>query len=114
MNVVESIKHLFLQFGSVWVLWLLFALSAGSLFVCIERWVFFRSRAGDLRRLAQHLEGALRDGAPAEVDAALESLSSEASVAANVARAGLRLAPRGLSAVDKGMQSALTQERKAV
>lgn len=114
MNTVESIKNLFIQFGTSWVLWLLFALSAGSLLVSVERWLVFRAKGGNLRQLASHLDKAMGEEKAVDVPTALASLKGQVSVAASVARAGLRLAPRGLSAVDKGMQSALVQERKAL
>jgi len=114
MNTVESIKHLFLQFGSSWVLWLLFGLSAGSLLVCIERWLLFRTREGDLRSLARDLEKRLHQEGPVDVEETLSALDAQPSVAARVARAGLKLVGRGNIAVEKGMQSALTQERKVL
>lgn len=109
MHTVEVIKNLFVQFGAGWVLWLLFALSAGSVAVAVERWLFFRTKQDDVRALAAELDAHLASGATA---AALESLRSLRSVAASVARAGLRLAPRGPAAADKGMQSAISAERK--
>jgi biopolymer transport protein ExbB len=109
MHTVEVIKNLFVQFGAGWVLWLLFALSAGSVAVTIERWLFFRSKQDDVRALAAELDAHLASGSS---HAALEALRSLQSVAACVARAGLRLAPRGPAAADKGMQSAMSAERK--
>ena len=109
MHTVEVIKNLFLQFGAGWVLWLLFALSAGSVAVAIERWLFFRSKRDDVRALAAELDAHLANGSSG---AALEALRSLRSVAACVVRAGLRLAPRGVAAAEKGMQSAMSAERK--
>jgi biopolymer transport protein ExbB len=109
MHTVEVIKNLFLQFGAGWVLWLLFALSAGSVAVAVERWLFFRSKQDDVRALAAELDAHLANGSPG---AALEALRSLRSVAACVVRAGLRLAPRGAAAAEKGMQSAMSAERK--
>lgn len=111
MTTVETIKHLFVQAGASWVLWLLFALSAGSLAIALERWLFFRSKDDDVRALAAELDAHLSNGS---VDAALEALRPLGSVAAAVARAGLRLAPRGPAAAEKGMQSAIAAERKAL
>jgi biopolymer transport protein ExbB len=111
MNAVEVIKDLFIRFGASWVLWLLFALSAGSFAVFLERWLFFRSKDDDVRALAAELDAHLSNGAVAQ---ALEALRPLRSVGTAVARAGLRLASRGHAAADKGMQSATSAERKAL
>jgi biopolymer transport protein ExbB len=109
MNAVETIKELFVQSGASWVLWLLFALSAGSLAIFLERWLFFRSKDDDVRALAAELDAHLSNGSLAQ---AFEALRPLRSVGAAVARAGLRLAPRGPAAAEKGMQSATSAERK--
>lgn len=111
MNTVETIKELFVHSGASWVLWLLFALSAGSLAVALERWLFFRSKDDDVRALAAELDAHLSNGSLSD---ALEALRPLRSVGAAVARAGLRLAPRGPAAAEKGMQSATSAERKSL
>lgn len=111
MHTVAIIKNLFIHSGAGWVLWLLFALSAGSVAVAIERWVFFRSKDDDVRALAADLDAHLSSG---KSGAALDALRPMRSVAAAVARAGMRLAPRGFAAADRGMQSAISAERKAL
>jgi biopolymer transport protein ExbB len=111
MNAVEAIKHLFLEFGSIWVLWLLFALSAASLAVCVERWFFYRHKSQGVRELASALDSHLTRGA---WDEALRVLGSAPSVSAAVARAGLNLAGLGPEAAHRGMQSAMGLERKAL
>lgn len=109
MSTVETIKNLFVTFGASWVLWLLFALSAGSVAIVIERWLYFRSKNDDVRSLAAELDAHLSNGA---LEAALDALRPLRSVGASIARAGLRLATRGPAAVEKGMQSAISAERK--
>jgi len=111
MSTVEVIKHLFVEFGAGWVLWLLFGLSALSVLVCLERWLFFRAKSEGVRELAARLDGHLSRGA---FDSALEVLEPSSSVSAAVARAGLKLAGRGSHAADRGMQSALALERKGL
>ena len=111
MNTVETVKDLLLHFGASWVLWLLFALSVGSLGIVVERWLFFRTKDADVRALAAELDAHLSNGSTA---AALEALRPLRSVGAAVARAGLRLAPRGAASAEKGMQSATSAERKAL
>jgi biopolymer transport protein ExbB len=108
MSTVEAIKNFFLQTGAAWVLWLMFGLSFISIAIVIERMVVFRSKGTDLKRLANKLDGALAGG---DLVKARELLRDEHSVAARVADAGLKLASRGPSTADKGMQSALAIER---
>ncbi|WP_437795327.1 MotA/TolQ/ExbB proton channel family protein [Sorangium sp. So ce693] len=111
MHTVVAVKNLLVQSGASWVLWLLFALSGGSIAIAIERWLYFRSKDDDVRALAAELDAHLSNGS---VAAALDALRPMRSVGAIVARAGLRLAPRGSAAADKGMQSAMSAERKAL
>jgi biopolymer transport protein ExbB len=109
MGTVVTIKELFVSFGAGWVLWLLFALSAGSLAIFVERWFFFRRKDDDVRALAARLDPHLTGG---QIGAALDAVRTAPSVAAAVARAGLRLAPRGALAAEKGMAAAIATERK--
>jgi biopolymer transport protein ExbB len=109
MNVVEAIKHFFIGSGAGWVLWLLGLLSVASVAVAIERWFFYRTKDGDLAALARKLDAQL---SAREYTHAIEDLGRSSSVAAAIARAGLRLAHLGPAAADKAMQSALALERE--
>lgn len=104
-----SVKNFFLDAGAGWVLWLLFALSIGSVAVAVERFFFFRTKSDDLRGLVGTLDVHLRNG---ERTAALAELARLRSVGARVASAGLRLSDRGARSAEKGMESALAIERK--
>ncbi|MDB4987731.1 MAG: MotA/TolQ/ExbB proton channel [Myxococcaceae bacterium] len=108
MSTVEAIKNFFLQTGAAWVLWLLFGLSFVSIAIVIERIFVFRTKGTDLKRLADKLDVHLATG---DLEQARESLRSESSLCARVADAGLRLAARGPSTAEKGMQSAIAIER---
>jgi biopolymer transport protein ExbB len=109
MNVVESAKHLLLQSGASWILWLLALLSAVSLALIVERWLFLRARDGDLESTARDLDGPLQSG---DWKAAISRLGAEHTTAAAIASAGLRLAARGPAAVEKAMESAVALERR--
>jgi biopolymer transport protein ExbB len=111
MDMAFTVKELLLHAGPSWVLWLLFGLSAASVGVALERWLFFRSKDQDVRSLAAELDAHLSSGA---LPAALDVMRPLRSVGATVARAGLRLAPRGAAAAEKGMQSATSAERKGL
>lgn len=108
MNVVESVKELFLQSGAGWVMWFLFGLSAMTLGVALERWLYYRSVGGDLPALAARLDAHLQARA---VDKAVAELKADKSVAAAIAVAGLRLAHLGPAAAEKAMLSAAALER---
>ena len=109
MTTVESIKHLFLETGAGWVLWLLAGLSVASVAVLIERWSYYLRAAGNLHALATELPQRLAEGQAAETVAWLES---SGAVAARVAAAGLKLAERGPAAVNKAMISRTALERE--
>lgn len=111
MPIVEIIKNVFVQWGANWVLWLLFALSLVSIGIIVERWYVFRSKQDVIRELSATLEATLSTG---DFPQALAKLEKRTSVGAVVARAGLRLAPRGMTAAEKGMQSALAIERSTL
>lgn len=111
MNTVEVLTHLFVESGAQWVLWLLFLLSAASVSIAAERWVYFRSKSDDLRSLVGTVDAHLRAG---DREEALRTLAPKRSVGAMVASAGLRLAERGPRAAEKGMESAMVIERKAL
>lgn len=109
METVVAIKDILVSLGTGWVLWLLFALSLGSIAVAIERWLFFRRKDSDVRALAAELDAHL---AGSDVAAALDTLRPMDSVGASVVRAGLKLAERGPLAVEKAMKSGMAVERK--
>ncbi len=108
MNAMEAVKQVLLQLGTGWILWLLAGLSLVSAVLAVERWMFYRSRAGDVRGLADLLDARLGRG---EVTTAIDELGRSTAVAATIAAAGLRLADRGPAAAEKSMQSATALER---
>lgn len=108
MSTIDAVKELLLRSGASWVLWLLGALSVISFGVMVERWLFYRSRGGDLKALAKQLDARLSAG---ELQLATRELEGSSSLAAAIAAAGLRLADRGPASADKAMQSAIALER---
>jgi biopolymer transport protein ExbB len=108
MTSIESVKQILLVSGAGWVLWLLGALSAASLALALERWMYLRRRGGDLEALARQLDAHLQGD---DFEAARRVLEASPAVAARVADAGLRLADRGTGAAEKAMQSAAALER---
>ncbi|HZL17229.1 MAG TPA: MotA/TolQ/ExbB proton channel family protein [Polyangia bacterium] len=101
-------KDLLLASGAAWILWLLGGLSAATLVVAIERWLYLRRRGGNLEVLARALDALLDDG---DFEGARRMLEASPAVAARVADAGLRLCGRGSESADKAMASAVALER---
>src|SRR4051812_8778123 len=108
MNAIETVKQVLLASGAGWILWFLGLLSAASLALAAERWLYLRRRGGDLETLARDLDADLAAGAFGKARA---TLARSTAVAARVADAGLRLADRGSAAAEKAMQSATALER---
>lgn len=105
--MIERITHLMVESGAAWVLWLLFALSAASVAIALERaWVFRRSR-GDVAALVPKLRKLLHADPPA----ALKLLQAEPSVEARVVTAGLVEAQQGAASVEEAMAAAMGLER---
>jgi biopolymer transport protein ExbB len=108
MNAIETVKQVLLAAGAGWILWFLGLLSAASLALAAERWLYLRRRGGNLESLARALDADLAAGAFGKARA---TLAESPAVAARVADAGLRLAERGTAAAEKAMQSATALER---
>ncbi len=109
MNAVEAMKHLFLNAGASWVLWLLALLSVASLAITIERWISYRQAESNLRTLAERLA---RELDRQDMPGAISVLNASPSVASRVAISGLKLAGRGAEAADKAMCSRVALERE--
>jgi biopolymer transport protein ExbB len=106
--VIERLTHLMVQSGAAWVLWLLFALSAASIAIAIERaWVFRRTR-GDVAALVPRLRRLLRQ----DLEQAQKLLDDSPCVEARVVSAGLSEAERGYAAAEEAMAAAMGLERK--
>lgn len=111
MDTVETLERLLVTAGADWVLWLLFGLSLACFAVAVERLLVFHRKSDDMEGLVAVIDAHLRTDDRA---GALRVLAAQRSVGAMVATAGLRLADRGPHAAEKGMESALALERKAL
>ena len=108
MRTIDVVQQILLRAGTSWILWVLGALSAVSIAIVVERWLFLRSRECEPQALASSLRAHL---AQREFRVAAQKLRDSRSVAAAVAAAGLDLAALGPSAAEKSMQSAVALER---
>jgi biopolymer transport protein ExbB len=108
MHLVSHLKHVLLDLQASWVMWLLLALSAASLLLTIERWIFFRTVRDDIRSLSQDLDRLLRAG---EYSQALKRMMGSPSAEAAVVVAGLKYADLGPASAEKAMEGSLALER---
>ncbi len=95
-------------FQSEWVFWLLFALSASSVAVIVERLFFFRRHAPETARFAASVETALGRG---DYEGAARALTDRRSLEARVLLAGLVACDQGPEAVEELLAGRLGAER---
>ena len=107
--MIESITRLMVSSGAAWVLWLLFALSFGSVSIAIDRALAFRRTHGDVARLVPGLRRLLRAG---DGEGAAKLLGDSNSVEGRVVSAGLAEADLGAAAAQEAMAAAMGLERK--
>lgn len=107
MNLTEK----FLQFttvGAEWVLWLLLVLSVFSVYVMIERWVFFRSLAGRDAALRKALHEAL---AAEDIDKARELVRGKVGPGGQIVATMLENLDRGDASVQAAINAVRPGER---
>lgn len=109
MTTVEAIKHLFLDAGAGWVLWLLFGLSVVSFAITLERWFYYRRVPMSLHVLAEGIHQRLSQN---NIEEAVAWLEGSGEVAGRIAASGLRLSSRGAEAVERAMMSRIALERE--
>lgn len=95
-------------FQSEWVFWLLFALSASSVAVILERIVFFRRHAPESARFGATVGAAVARG---DYDGAARALTGRRSLESRVLLAGLMACEQGPDAVEELLAGALGAER---
>jgi biopolymer transport protein ExbB/TolQ len=85
-NTIQSLLSLPI-FHAEWVLWLLFALSAVSIAIIAERWIFYRKHSVNIDEIRSHLSTHLKTG---DFAGAAEYLKNYDSLETNVVLFGLR------------------------
>lgn len=107
-ELVERIMSLpFLQ--AEWVLWCLFALSALSLAIILERTFFFVTHKARLSKLRPHLTEVLDASA---LETLSHTLRHEDSLESNVLYTALAAADDGPEAVEEMVRAAVSRERQ--
>lgn len=106
-----SLTQEFLKFsllGAEWVLWLLVVLSVLSVYVMIERGLFFRGVSGADREIRRKLIGALTDGDLAD---AKKTVENAAGPGGRMVREMLRHAGKSGEAIDAAMNAVRPEEK---
>lgn len=107
MNLTEKFLD-FALLGAEWVLWLLVVLSVVSVYVIIERFLFFRSVSGADAAIRRRLITALADG---EVTQAADLLRGAQGTGGRMVAEMVDKAERGKVSVEAAMQSVRAEER---
>jgi biopolymer transport protein ExbB len=95
-------------FQSEWVFWLLFALSASSVAVILERLVFYGRNAPETARFTAMVDGAIGRG---DYEGAARALTGRRSLEARVLLAGMVACDQGPEAVEELLAGVLGAER---
>ena len=106
--MIEKLTRLMVNSGAEWVLWLLFALSIGSVAVAFDRWLVLRKATANVGDFVVQLRRLLRQN---DITGAKELLTRTASVPGNVVHAGLNEIDLGVEAAQSAMNAALGLER---
>jgi biopolymer transport protein ExbB len=109
MHLVFHLKQALTGLTASWVMWLLLLLSAASIIVMAERWLFFFSIRTDVRALARELDELLRHGRYKE---AVDRMSASKSAEAAIVLAGLMHADMGPASAEKAISGAIALQRK--
>ena len=106
--MIEQSKHLMVDVGPSWVLWLLILLSVLSLGVALDRWRLFRAQPRAVDALVHQLHRLLEVG---NVEQARRHLVGTRGVAAEVVLSGLAQWERGATAAEEAMAAATGLKR---
>ncbi|MBC8074318.1 MAG: MotA/TolQ/ExbB proton channel family protein [Deltaproteobacteria bacterium] len=101
----------FLQFalvGAEWVLWLLVALSVISVYIMLERFLFFRQLSGQDAGLRRNLLAAIDDG---DIPRARKLASASPGTGARIVTEMLDNESRGPAAVEAALNGARSEEK---
>lgn len=106
-----SLTEEFLKFsllGAEWVLWLLVVLSVLSVYVMIERGLFFRGVSGADREIRRNLVAALSDG---DLASAKKQVEHAVGPGGRMVREMLRHAGKSGEAIDAAMNAVRPEEK---
>ncbi len=106
-----SLTEEFLKFsllGAEWVLWLLVVLSVLSVYVMIERWLFFRQVSGADAQIRRELVKTLAEG---DLDSARERVKSAAGPGGRMVREMLEHVDNGSEAIEAAMAAVRPEEK---
>jgi biopolymer transport protein ExbB len=106
--MIQSLEHLMVQAGAMWVLWLMIGLSIVSVGIAIDRARYMFGRRDDVHKLMRELRDLLEKR---DLKRAAKLLEASPSVEASVAAAGLSMWDKGPEAMKEAMAAATGRER---
>lgn len=106
--LTEALSNFFDSLGAEWVLWLLLILSGVSVFVMIERALFFSRNATDLASLSKRLLAALRKGGEPEARKVVKDVPGMAGGVLNSALDGY---DDGVESMEEIIHASIVLER---
>jgi biopolymer transport protein ExbB len=109
VHLVNHLKQALTGLTASWVMWLLLGLSAVSIILMVERWLFFFSIRTDVRALSRELDELLRKGL---YKTAVERMGASRSAEAAIVLAGLMHADMGPASAEKAISGAMALQRK--
>jgi biopolymer transport protein ExbB len=108
MHLVGHLKYVLLDLHAAWLMWTLVGLSAASVYLIIERGLFFRHLKVDVAAMSQQLDRLLRRNSYRE---AVELCRASPAPEAAIVLAGLMHADMGPVSAEKAMNGAMALER---
>jgi len=109
MNITELFLRFSVGYGAEWVMWLLIGLSGVSMYLVIERAIFFFQSRSDVAGLSSETGRFLGHGDTIGLAARVEA---HKGVVARVIAVGLAEAGRGAMAAEQAMSGELTRHKK--
>jgi len=109
MNITELFLRFSVGYGAEWVMWLLIALSALSMYLMIERTIFFFQSRSDVGALSSETGRFL---ARCDIKGLATRIEEQKGVVARVLTVGLAESGRGAMAAEQAMSGELTRQRK--
>jgi len=108
MNITEMFLRFSVAYGAEWVMWLLIGLSGVSLYLVIERAIFFLRHRTDVGTLSADAARLLARG---DLEGLKKRLGEEKGIVAKILDAGVSEAERGAESAEQAMVGERTRQR---
>ncbi len=109
MSITELFLRFSVNYGAEWVMWLLIGLSGVSIYLMLDRAIFFFRARTNMERLGPDFGTLLSRG---DLEGLSGRLSEERGVVAKILQAGVRESARGHVAAEQAMVGEKTRQKK--